>query len=242
MALNTTGTGTWARAGFEDSNPAPDGFAIISFAPSGGTGVRGYSETEPRDGAPTSDFIPSGRNVWHTYSVEYVNSNLDRYDEDDVQGPISQYGYAPTAAKPVWFAVLTNTETVEVDWVAAFKTTTNKPQDGSWSTNSSISYPSSYDLRNYGKVSSIKDQGDLNTCWAFGAYGSLESTIRPNSTYVLSENNLINTAGFDGNVDTVGGDYLMKAVSNIAQHITITKQVHTIIMVLIIKMLFIVLR
>ena len=38
-------------------------------------------------------------------------------------------------------------------------------------------FPEKYDLRELGQVSSVKDQYNYGTCWAFGAYGSLESCL-----------------------------------------------------------------
>lgn len=37
--------------------------------------------------------------------------------------------------------------------------------------------PESYDLRDYGLVSAVQDQGIYGTCWAFGALGSAESAL-----------------------------------------------------------------
>lgn len=50
------------------------------------------------------------------------------------------------------------------------------------------SYPSSLDLRDYGYVTSIKDQGDFGTCWAHAAISSAESSILMSNPLVdLSE-------------------------------------------------------
>ena len=57
--------------------------------------------------------------------------------------------------------------------------------------------PSSYDLRTTGKLTSVKNMGSCGACWAFGAYASLESYLRPAETMDFSENNLKNNHGFD---------------------------------------------
>ena len=65
----------------------------------------------------------------------------------------------------------------------------------------------SYDLRDLERVTSVKDQGSLGTCWAFATYGSLESVLLPEESWDFSESNLANTHGFDwdaiagGNMD-----------------------------------------
>ncbi|MGL4773478.1 MAG: lectin like domain-containing protein [Clostridium sp.] len=58
-------------------------------------------------------------------------------------------------------------------------------------------FPSSYDLRSLGRVSPVKDQGPIGSCWAFATYGSLESSLLPGELNDFSENNLINEHGFD---------------------------------------------
>ncbi len=65
------------------------------------------------------------------------------------------------------------------------------------------SYPASYDLRDHGKVSAVREQQPYGTCWAFATFGSLESCLLPGEPRDLSEDNLTLNAGFD----TDGGPY-----------------------------------
>ena len=55
--------------------------------------------------------------------------------------------------------------------------------------------PDSFDLRDYGWVSSVKNQGGMGACWTFGMTGSLESALlkAANITTDFSENNMQNT-------------------------------------------------
>lgn len=49
-------------------------------------------------------------------------------------------------------------------------------------------YPSSFDLRETGAVSSVKNQGNYGTCWSFGSTASIESSLLPRNPWVdLSE-------------------------------------------------------
>ena len=54
--------------------------------------------------------------------------------------------------------------------------------------------PPSFDLRNEGRVTSVKDQAPFSTCWAFAASGSLESTLLPGEAWDFSEYQLAYTA------------------------------------------------
>ena len=66
------------------------------------------------------------------------------------------------------------------------------------------SYPSSYDLRDHGKLSPVKDQGANGTCWTFATFGSLESCLLPGELRDFSEDNVALTAGFDNGGDPYG--------------------------------------
>ena len=64
--------------------------------------------------------------------------------------------------------------------------------------NNSLSFdelPDKFDLRTYGWVSPVKDQGFMGACWAFGNMAALESALMryANVTYSLSVNNVQNT-------------------------------------------------
>ncbi|SDA64430.1 C1 family peptidase, partial [Methanobrevibacter millerae] len=55
--------------------------------------------------------------------------------------------------------------------------------------------PDKFDLRDYGWVSSVKNQGWMGACWTFGMIGTLESALlkAANITTDFSENNMQNT-------------------------------------------------
>ena len=61
----------------------------------------------------------------------------------------------------------------------------------------SLSSPASYDLRTYGKVTPVRNQGSCGACWAFGTMASLESTLLTGEKRNFSENNLKNRHGYD---------------------------------------------
>jgi len=90
------------------------------------------------------------------------------------------------------------------------------PVDRSWmqgqvlqfSEHTILSLPSSYDLRNYNRVTSVRNQGSCGSCWAFATYGSTESVLKTGETWDFSENNLKNTHGFDYG-SCAGGNYDM---------------------------------
>ena len=76
-----------------------------------------------------------------------------------------------------------------------------------------VTYPSSYDLRTQGKVTSVKDQGQCGSCWTFATMGSIESRWLVNGygTYNLSENNLKECHGFIPDGCSGGNEYMATA-------------------------------
>ncbi len=59
-----------------------------------------------------------------------------------------------------------------------------------------LGLPRSYDLRDHNKMTPVRDQGPNGSCWAFAAYGSLESTFMPEYND-FSEKHMRNTHGYD---------------------------------------------
>ena len=57
--------------------------------------------------------------------------------------------------------------------------------------------PPTYDLRDYGRLPPIKNQGGCGSCWAFASYGSLESCLMPGEFRDFAEEHLIDNHGFD---------------------------------------------
>ncbi len=68
--------------------------------------------------------------------------------------------------------------------------------------------PSAYDLRARNRVATVKNQGSLDTCWAFAALSAMESALLPEEDLVFSEDHMTLSNSFSGN-QTTGGDYNM---------------------------------
>ena len=71
-----------------------------------------------------------------------------------------------------------------------------------------VSLPVRYDLRDYGRVSEVRDQGSWGTCWAFAALSALESSLLPDEKCEFSVDHLAMNNGFNADLDD-GGDYNM---------------------------------
>jgi C1A family cysteine protease len=56
--------------------------------------------------------------------------------------------------------------------------------------------PATYDLRALGRLTPVRDQGDLGTCWAFANLAAVESRLLPGRQWDLSEDNLVLRSGY----------------------------------------------
>ena len=91
------------------------------------------------------------------------------------------------------------------------KSRISNPSDGSGMMKNAGAFPASYDLRDFSRVTSVKDQKSWGTCWAHAAMSSLESNLLPYENWDFSEKNLVNrnligtTPGSGGNSYNSGG-------------------------------------
>ena len=106
------------------------------------------------------------------YTVFDVESNIDKsnvFVNDDNISTNNTYYATIMIGQGIQLVLLNNTNTTTI--------------------------PERFDLRDYGWVSSIKDQGWMGACWTFGMTGTLESALlkAANITTDFSENNMQNT-------------------------------------------------
>ena len=74
--------------------------------------------------------------------------------------------------------------------------------------NTVSSLPKSFDLRRKDRAASIKNQGNTQTCWAYAAYGAMESSLLPENAVSLNPRELIENKPYQY-TDNDGGDFAM---------------------------------
>lgn len=74
-----------------------------------------------------------------------------------------------------------------------------------------VSFSAAYDLRSYGKLTAVRDQGAFGDCWSFATLASLESWLMPGETRDFSESNIAKNSGFDGSPMVNGGNSSMSS-------------------------------
>ncbi|MCF8335010.1 MAG: T9SS type A sorting domain-containing protein [Bacteroidales bacterium] len=76
--------------------------------------------------------------------------------------------------------------------------------------------PASYDLRDEGYVTSVKNQEEFGTCWAFSSLGAIESRWKmlEGTAYDLSEKNMVTCSGYEWGPSDGGNLYMATAYLN----------------------------
>lgn len=71
--------------------------------------------------------------------------------------------------------------------------------DETFNADAFAALPSTYDLRETGRINPVRDQGRFGSCWAFASLASLETYLKEKETVDLSENNMMWNHRFDWN-------------------------------------------
>jgi C1A family cysteine protease len=74
--------------------------------------------------------------------------------------------------------------------------TMGAPAQGFLAARAAGTLPASYDLRRLGRLTPVRDQRDLGTCWAFGNLAAVESHLLPGKQWDFSEDNLVLRSGY----------------------------------------------
>lgn len=68
--------------------------------------------------------------------------------------------------------------------------------------------PAAYDMRDYGRVTPVRDQGRYGTCWAFASLGALETTLLPGEENIFSTDHMSMNNSYNLDIDS-GGEHTM---------------------------------
>lgn len=68
--------------------------------------------------------------------------------------------------------------------------------------------PGRFDLREYGRVGEVRNQGNLGTCWAFASLSALSSALLPEENLIFSPDHMSLRNSFSSDQNT-GGEYTM---------------------------------
>ncbi len=68
--------------------------------------------------------------------------------------------------------------------------------------------PAAYDMRDYGRVTPVRDQGRYGTCWAFASLGALETTLLPEEEGIFSTDHMSMNNSYNLDIDS-GGEHTM---------------------------------
>ena len=71
-----------------------------------------------------------------------------------------------------------------------------------------VALPVRFDLRDRGRASKVRDQGDASTCWAYASIEALESSMLPEQDVMLSADDMIAGKPYEFK-EQDGGDYAM---------------------------------
>ncbi len=121
----------------------------------------------------------------NTFNDNKAMNNTDLYIQNNITSTITNNN---------WSSNITITN--NADPTTALTSIVNSITVTSTSTNTTL--PSSYDLRDYGYVSAVEDQGTGGSCWAFGTIASLESCLLKQTgfNYTFSVNNMKNLLAY----------------------------------------------
>ncbi len=68
--------------------------------------------------------------------------------------------------------------------------------------------PARYDMRDFGRVTPVRDQGEYGTCWAFASLGALETTLLPTDTCIFSTDHMSMCNSYNLDINK-GGEHTM---------------------------------